>query len=84
MLEFFWNSKPSHSFFFWCSFPRENKFGKESSLCDFFVFVFDSKWKADKHRVRSIHLGPMGKTLLSAGRSIKLWDLETKEVLKVR
>lgn len=62
----------------------ENKLGKDSSLCDFFVFVFDSKWKADKHRVRSIHLGPMGKTLLSAGRSIKLWDLETKEVLKVR
>lgn len=44
--------------------------------------VVKSKWKADKHRVRSIHLGPMGKTLLSAGRSIKLWDLETKEVLK--
>lgn len=82
MLEFFWNSKPSQSFF-WYSFPKENKLGKDSSLSEF-VFVFDSKWKADKHRVRSIHLGPMGKTLLSAGRSIKLWDLETKEVLKVR
>ncbi|XP_068752462.1 WD repeat-containing protein 43-like isoform X2 [Montipora capricornis] len=40
------------------------------------------KWKADKHGVRSIHLGPMGNTLLSAGRSIKLWNLETKEILK--
>lgn len=54
--------------------------------CKFiFVFVFlNSKWKADKHGVRCIRLGPKGKTLLSAGRSIKLWDLETKETLKVQ
>ena len=42
-----------------------------------------SKWKADKHGVRCMRLGPKGSTLLSAGRSIKLWDLETKEALKV-
>lgn len=47
-------------------------------------FVFCSKWKADKHGVRCIELGPKGDTLLSAGRSIKLWDLETKENLRVR
>lgn len=44
----------------------------------------NSKWKADKHRVRCLQLDPKGNTLLSAGRSIKLWDLETKELLKVR
>ena len=49
-----------------------------------FCFVFCSKWKADKHGVRCIELGPKGDTLLSAGRSIKLWDLETKENLRVR
>lgn len=47
-------------------------------------FVFCSQWKADKHEVRCIELGPKGDTLLSAGRSIKLWDLETKENLRVR
>lgn len=41
-----------------------------------------SKWKADKHGVTCIRLGPKGNTLLSAGRNIKLWDLETKETLK--
>ena len=45
--------------------------------------LLDSKWKADKHGVRCMRLGPKGSTLLSAGRSIKLWDLETKEALKV-
>ncbi|PFX20707.1 WD repeat-containing protein 43 [Stylophora pistillata] len=40
------------------------------------------KWKADKHGVRCMRLGPKGNTLLSAGRSIKLWDLATKEALK--
>ena len=43
-----------------------------------------SKWKADKHGVSCIRLGPKGNTLLSAGRNIKLWDLETKEMLRVR
>ena len=45
--------------------------------------LLNSKWKADKHGVRCMRLGPKGSTLLSAGRSIKLWDLETKEALKV-
>lgn len=38
-----------------------------------------SKWKADKTSVQMIALGPSGKSLLSAGMSIKLWDLETKK-----
>lgn len=46
--------------------------------------ISNSKWKADKHGVTCIRLGPKGNTLLSAGRNIKLWDLETKETLKVR
>lgn len=42
-----------------------------------------SKWKADRHGVNSICVSPLGNCLLSAGRSIKLWDLETKKMLKV-
>lgn len=41
-----------------------------------------SKWKADKVSVKRICLGPSGTTLLSAGQSIKLWNLETKELLQ--
>ncbi|XP_071793141.1 WD repeat-containing protein 43-like [Asterias amurensis] len=40
------------------------------------------KWKADTSSVHSIYLCPGSRTLLSAGRMIKLWDLETKKVLK--
>ena len=47
------------------------------------VFTFLSKWKGDKHAVKSIHASSHGNILLSAGRSIKLWDLEKKEILKV-
>lgn len=43
-----------------------------------------SKWKADNSSVSSLCISPDGKMLLSAGRSIKLWDLETKEVYRVR
>ena len=50
----------------------------------FNVVIPDSKWKADKHGVTCIRLGPKGNTLLSAGRNIKLWDLETREALRVR
>eukprot|EP00058_Branchiostoma_floridae_P019053 XP_002604542.1 hypothetical protein BRAFLDRAFT_122327 [Branchiostoma floridae] len=39
------------------------------------------KWKADRGPVQTISLGPGGKTLLSAARTIKLWDLEKREVL---
>lgn len=49
-----------------------------------FNFALNSKWKADKRGVRCIRLGPKENTLLSAGRSIKLWDLKTKETLKVK
>ncbi|XP_032222775.1 WD repeat-containing protein 43 [Nematostella vectensis] len=41
-----------------------------------------SKWKADKHGVSSLRVSPLGNHLLSAGRTIKLWDLDTKELLK--
>uniref|UniRef100_A0A8C4KFY6 WD repeat domain 43 n=1 Tax=Dromaius novaehollandiae TaxID=8790 RepID=A0A8C4KFY6_DRONO len=40
------------------------------------------KWKADNSSVSSLCLSPDGKMLLSAGRTIKLWDLETKEVYR--
>ena len=42
------------------------------------------KWKADKTAVNMIAVGPSGKTLLSAGMSIKLWNLETKKEIMVR
>ncbi|XP_053315468.1 WD repeat-containing protein 43 [Spea bombifrons] len=40
------------------------------------------KWKGDNSSVSSLCIGPDGKMLLSAGRTIKLWDLETKEVFR--
>nr|XP_002128623.1 WD repeat-containing protein 43 [Ciona intestinalis] len=40
------------------------------------------KWKADKWEVHSIKVGPHCKTLLSAGKTIKLWSLKTKEVIR--
>ncbi|XP_068088859.1 WD repeat-containing protein 43 [Hyperolius riggenbachi] len=36
------------------------------------------KWKADNSGVSSLCVSPDGKMLLSAGRTIKLWDLESK------
>ncbi|KAM9315642.1 WD repeat-containing protein 43 [Gastrophryne carolinensis] len=36
------------------------------------------KWKGDNSSVSSLCISPDGKMLLSAGRTIKLWDLETK------
>ncbi|XP_030854848.1 WD repeat-containing protein 43 [Strongylocentrotus purpuratus] len=41
-----------------------------------------SKWKGDKTSVYSICICPGGSTLLSAGRTIQLWNLQTKAVLK--
>ncbi|XP_033097150.1 WD repeat-containing protein 43-like [Anneissia japonica] len=40
------------------------------------------KWKADKSSVNSMCISPCGKIIISAGRTIQVWDLETKEVLK--
>lgn len=40
------------------------------------------KWKADKSSVHSVQISPEGDCLLSAGRDIRLWDLERKEILK--
>uniref|UniRef100_F7BD58 WD repeat domain 43 n=1 Tax=Ornithorhynchus anatinus TaxID=9258 RepID=F7BD58_ORNAN len=40
------------------------------------------KWKGDNSSVKSLCLSPDGRMLLSAGRTIKLWDLETKEVYR--
>jgi len=38
-----------------------------------------NKWQAEKKYVNSLALSADGKSLLSAGNSIKLWDLETKK-----
>ncbi|CAO2604195.1 WD repeat-containing protein 43 [Lemmus lemmus] len=40
------------------------------------------KWKGDNSSVSSLCISPDGKMLLSAGRTIKLWALETKEVYR--
>lgn len=42
-----------------------------------------SKWKADRAAVTSLCVSPDGKLLLSAGQTIKMWDLDTKEVYRV-
>nr|CAB3267703.1 WD repeat-containing protein 43 [Phallusia mammillata] len=41
-----------------------------------------SKWKADKQEVFSVAIGSNSQTLLSAGRLIKLWDLNKKELVR--
>ena len=49
-------------------------------MCSFIVF---SKWKADRAAVTSLCVSPDGKLLLSAGHTIKMWDLATKELYRV-
>lgn len=41
-----------------------------------------SKWKADRAAVTSLCVSHDGKLLLSAGQTIKMWDLDTKEVYR--
>ncbi|KAG8510211.1 WD repeat-containing protein 43, partial [Galemys pyrenaicus] len=41
-----------------------------------------NKWKGDNSSVSSLCISPDGKMLLSAGRTIKLWVLETKEIYR--
>ena len=49
------------------------------------MYYFEnSKWKADKSGVHAVTLGPLADQLLSAGRTIDLWDLVKYEVLRVR
>lgn len=47
------------------------------------VYFPHSKWKADRGAVTSLCVSPDGKLLLSAGQTIKMWDLDTKEVYRV-
>ncbi|RXN29874.1 WD repeat-containing 43-like protein [Labeo rohita] len=42
------------------------------------------KWRADRSAISSLCISPDGKLLLSAGMTIKMWNLETKEVYRVR
>jgi len=44
--------------------------------------TLEKKWKADKLSVEMICISPSGKSLLTAGQCIKLWDLDTKELLQ--
>lgn len=48
----------------------------------YIVNIYFSKWKGDSGSIHSICLCAQNH-LLSSGRSIKLWDLETYSVLKV-
>ncbi|XP_050989866.1 WD repeat-containing protein 43 [Labeo rohita] len=40
------------------------------------------KWRADRSAISSLCISPDGKLLLSAGMTIKMWNLETKEVYR--
>uniref|UniRef100_A0A8C5KB70 WD repeat-containing protein 43 n=1 Tax=Jaculus jaculus TaxID=51337 RepID=A0A8C5KB70_JACJA len=40
------------------------------------------KWKGDNSSVSALCISPDGKMLLSAGRTIKLWVLETKDIYR--
>ncbi|XP_068195566.1 WD repeat-containing protein 43 [Antennarius striatus] len=41
-----------------------------------------SKWKVDRAAVTSLCVSPDGKLLLSAGQTIKMWDLDSKEIYR--
>jgi len=43
---------------------------------------FKSKWKADKHSVQRLKVSPDGSCILSAGRTIKVWDIDSKQLLQ--
>ena len=59
--------------------------GKKKKLSTEWMSYFqNSKWKADKSGVHAVTLGPLADQLISAGRTIKLWDLVKYEVLQVR
>uniref|UniRef100_A0A8C9R7M9 WD repeat domain 43 n=1 Tax=Scleropages formosus TaxID=113540 RepID=A0A8C9R7M9_SCLFO len=40
------------------------------------------KWKADRRPVTGLCVSPNGQWLLSAGQTIKMWNLETKELFR--
>lgn len=42
-----------------------------------------TKWKADDQAVMQLCVSPSGKSILSAGCSIKLWNRDTKDLLQV-
>ena len=42
-----------------------------------------SKWKADRHSVEAVCCYDNGGLLLTAGRTIKLWNLEDYTMIKV-
>lgn len=44
--------------------------------------TFFSKWKSGNEKITSILALPLGNQILTASKTIKLWDVETKEVLK--
>lgn len=47
----------------------------------FYKIIF-SKWKVGEEKVSAIVSIPNSNKLLTASKSIKLWDTETKEILK--
>ena len=49
----------------------------------FYVFCCCSKWKADRHSVECVCCHSDGSLLLSAGRAIKLWNLDDYSMIKV-
>ena len=56
-------------------------------LHNLYIFFDDccccSKWKSEESAVYSLCLCHTQRHLLSAGRNIRLWDLDTREVLRV-
>ena len=55
----------------------------QTQAYQFMLMYLYSKWKADKRGVYAMALGPTEDQLLSAGRTIKLWDLVKYELLQV-
>lgn len=66
--------------------------GNETQYVSIIIYMSDnsdsddfycSKWKADRHSVECMCCHSNGSLLLSAGRAIKLWNLDDYTMIKV-
>jgi len=72
-----WHSEKESTIFYSCSkdrsiIERDHKFPKQ------YMHKFNNKGE-----VYTVRMGPSGKTLISGGKKIKIWDLKSKSLIKM-
>lgn len=80
----FWSFTHDWGFISWACFEDtfDMAFHFSYNLFIYNLYLFSSKWKADKGAVYSLCLCSQHH-LLSAGRRIKLWNTQTRQIIKV-